>query len=71
MSAHGFVLSFVHLHNFGWLRVYDGKAYLETHIVQNCSYFGFGGYFLVEGTIFWSLTIRIKRIKQMQQANHG
>ena len=62
---------FVRLHCFGWSHVYDCKTYLETNIVQNCSYFGFGGYFLVAGTIFWSLTSRIKRIKKMKEANHG
>ena len=36
--------------NFGWSPVYDCKAYLETNTVKNCSYFGFGGYFLVAGT---------------------
>ena len=71
VSTWFFVFSFVRLHNFGWSPVYDGKAYLETNIVQNCSYVGFGGFFLVAGTIFWSLTSRIKRIKQMQRANHG
>ena len=62
---------FVRLHYFGWSHVYDCKTYSETNIVQSCSYFGFGGYFLVAGTIFWSLTSRIKRIKKMKQANHG
>ena len=33
-----------------WWPVYDCKAYLETNTVNNCSYFGFGGYFLVLGT---------------------
>ena len=37
--------------NFGWSPVYDCKAYLETNTVKNCSYFGFGGYFLVAGTV--------------------
>ena len=27
------------------------KAYLETNTVQDCSYFGFGGYCLVAGTV--------------------
>ena len=53
-------LVFVRLHYFGWSPVYDCKTYLETNIVQNCSYFGFGGYFFVAGTIFWSLTSQIK-----------
>ena len=52
-------LVFVRLHYFGWSPVYDCKTYLETNIVQNCSYFGFGGYFLVVGKIFWSLTSRV------------
>ena len=43
-------LAFVRSYNFGWSPVYDCKAYLETNTVQNCSYFGFGGYFLVSGT---------------------
>ena len=47
-------LVFVRSYNFGWSPVYDCKAYLETNTVKNCSYFGFGGYFLVLGTIFWS-----------------
>ena len=42
---------FVRLHYFGWSPLYDCKTYLESNIVQNCSYFGFGGYFLVAGTI--------------------
>ena len=44
-------LVFVRLHYFGWSPVYDCKTYLETNIVQNCSYFGFGGYFLVAAEI--------------------
>ena len=64
-------LVFVRSYNFGWSPVYDCKAYLETNTVQNCSYFGFGGYFLVSGTVFWSLISRIKRSKQMKRANHG
>ena len=56
-------LAFVRLHYFRWSPLYDWKTYLESNIVQNCSYFGFGGYFLVAGTIFWSFTSRIKRIK--------
>ena len=64
-------LVFVRSYNFGWSPVYDCKAYLETNTVKNCSYFGFGGYFLVAGTIFWSLTNRIKRTKQMKRANHA
>ena len=44
-------LVFVRSYNFGWSPVYDCKAYLETNTVQNCSYFGFGGYFLVSGTL--------------------
>ena len=40
----------VRSYNFGWSSVYDCKAYLETNTVQNCSYFGFGEYFLVSGT---------------------
>ena len=43
-------LVFVRSYNFGWSPVYDCKAYLETNTVKNCSYFGFGGYFLVSGT---------------------
>ena len=43
-------LVFVRSYNFGWSPVYDCKAYLETNTVKNCSYFGFGGYFLVAGT---------------------
>ena len=43
-------LVFVRSYNFGWWPVYDCKAYLETNTVKNCSYFGFGGYFLVSGT---------------------
>ena len=42
---------FVRLHYFGWSPLYDCKTYLESNIAQNCSYFGFGGYFLVAGTI--------------------
>ena len=64
-------LVFVRLYNFGGWPVYDCKAYLETNTVKNCSYFGFGGYFLVSGTIFWSLASRIKRTKQMKRASHG
>ena len=64
-------LVFVRSYNFGWSPVYDCKAYLETNTVQNCSCFGFGGYFLVAGTIFCSLTSRIKRTEQMKRANHG
>ena len=64
-------LVFVRSYNFGWWPVYDCKAYLETNIVKNCSYFGFGGYVLVSGTIFWSLASRIKRTKQMKLVNHG
>ena len=44
-------LVFVRSYNFGWSPVYDCKAYLETNTVKNCSYFGFGGYFLVAGTV--------------------
>ena len=44
-------LVFVRSCNFGWSPVYDCKAYLENNTVKNCSYFGFGGYFLVTGTI--------------------
>ena len=44
-------LVFVRSYNFGWSPVYDCKAYLETNTVKNCSYFGFGGYFLVAGTL--------------------
>ena len=44
-------LVFVRLNNFGWSPVYDCKAYLETNTVKNCSYFSFGGYFLVSGTL--------------------
>ena len=50
-------LVFVRSYNFGWSPVYDCKAYLETNTVKNCSYFGFGGYFLVAGTqgiMIWS-----------------
>ena len=43
-------LVFVRSCNFGWSPVYDCKAYLETNTAKNCSYFGFGGYFLVAGT---------------------
>ena len=64
-------LVFVRSCNFGWSPVYDCKAYLETNTVKNCSYFGFGEYFLVAGTIFWSLISRIKRSKQMKRENHG
>ena len=64
-------LDFVRSYNFGWAPACDCKAYLETSMVQNCSYLGFGGYFLVAGTIFCSLRSRIKRIKQMKRANHG
>ena len=64
-------LVFVRSYNFGWSPVYDCKAYLETNTVHNCFYFGFGGYFLVAGTIFWSLTSRIKRTKQIKRTNHG
>ena len=53
-------LVFVRSYNFGWSPVYDCKAYLETNTVQNCSCFGFGGYFLVAGTIFCSLTTLTK-----------
>ena len=42
---------FVRSYNFGWSPVYDCKAYLETNTVKNCSYFGFGRYFLVAGTL--------------------
>ena len=42
---------FVRSYSFGWLPVYDCKAYLETNTVKNCSYFGFGGYFLVAETV--------------------
>ena len=41
---------FCSLVQFEWLPVYDCKVYLETNTVKNCSYFGFGGYFLVAGT---------------------
>ena len=44
-------LVFVRSYNFGWSPVYDCKAYLETNTVKNCSYFGFGGYFWVAGTL--------------------
>ena len=44
-------LVFVRSYNFGWSPVYDCKAYLETNTVKNCSYFGFGRYFLVSGTL--------------------
>ena len=44
-------LVFVRWYSFGWSPVYDCKAYLETNTVKNCSYFGFGGYFLVAGTV--------------------
>ena len=64
-------LDFVRSYNFGWAPVCDSKAYLEANMVQNCSYIDFGGYFLVAGTIFCSLTSRIKRIKQMKRANDG
>ena len=64
-------LVFVRSCNFGWAAVCDCKAYLESNMIQNCSYIGFAGYFLVAGTIFCSLTSRIKRIKQMKRANHG
>ena len=43
-------LVFVRSYNFGWLPVCDSKAYLEPNTVLNCSYFGFGGYFLAAGT---------------------
>ena len=43
-------LVFVRSYSFGWSPVDDCKAYLETNTVQNCSYFGFGEYFLVSGT---------------------
>ena len=62
---------FVRSCNFGWWPAYDCKAYLGTNTVKSCSYFGFGGYSLVSGTIFWSLASRIKRTKQMKRANHG
>ena len=70
------VLSLVvaRLYSFGWSPhspVYDCKAYLETNTFKNCSCFGVGGYFLVTGTIFWSLTSQIKRTKEMKRANHG
>ena len=42
-------LVFVRSYSFGWSPVYDCKAYLETNTVKNCSYFGFGEYFLVTG----------------------
>ena len=48
--------------NFGWSSVYDCKAYLETNTVQNCSYFGFGGYFLVSGTFIKIIIINLKFI---------
>ena len=64
-------LVFIRSYSFGWAPVCDCKAYLEANMVQNCSYIGFGGYFLVAGTIFCSLTSLIKRIKQMKRANHG
>ena len=44
-------LVFVPSYHFGWSPLYDCKAYLETNTVKNCSYFGFGGYFLVAGTV--------------------
>ena len=68
MSAHGFVFSFCSLAVFWMVACIGCNTYLDTNIVQNCSYIGFGGYFLVAGTIFWSLTNRIKRIKQMKRA---
>ena len=55
-------LVFVRSYNFGWSPVYDCKAYLETNTVQNCSYFGFGEYFLVSGTIRTSRNERKLRI---------
>ena len=39
--------------------VYDCKAYLDTNTVKNCSYFGFGGYFLVAGTVIVIIIIII------------
>ena len=38
-------LVFVHAYNLGWSPVYDCKPHLETNKIQNCSYFGFGGFF--------------------------
>ena len=38
-------LVFVHAYNLGWWPVYDCKPHLETNKIQNCSYFGFGGFF--------------------------
>ena len=48
---------FVRSYSFGWLPVYDCKAYLETNTVKNCSYFGFGGYFLVALSYFISISV--------------
>ena len=48
--------------NFGWSSVYECKAYLETNTVQNCSYFGFSGYFLVSGTFIKIIIINLKFI---------
>ena len=54
-------LVFVRSYNFGWSAgwspVYDCKAYLETNTVKNCSYFGFGGYFLVALSYFISISV--------------
>lgn len=71
MSA-WFSLSFfcVRSYNFGWLTVYDCKAYLETNTVKNCSKFGFGGYF-GSGNNFSGPSSPIKRRKQMKRANHS
>ena len=54
-------LVFVRSYNFGWSPVYDCKAYLETNTVKNCSYFGFGEYFLVSGTHGLSQSVSPRR----------
>ena len=55
--------------NFGWSPVYDCKAYLETNTVKNCSYFGFGEYFLVTGTkyLFSRMTGNKPRVRALRE----
>ena len=58
-------LVFVRSYNSGGWPVYDCRAYLETNTVKNCSYFGFGGYFLVSGTV---LTIIIHAYRKLHKS---